>query len=95
MLREQQAGSGFQTASAPATAQAEGAFALVRFAPQASATDITRFLEANKLSLAGGPAAGGLYRVRVADTRLDKDELARRIKALQADKTVDFIATTE
>jgi len=95
MLNEQKAGSGFQTASAPTTALGEGAFALIRFAPQASAADVTRFLEANKLSLADGPAPGGLYRVRVSDTRLDKDELARRLKALQADKTVDFIATTE
>lgn len=95
VLNEQKAGSGFQTASAPATAPAEGAFALIRFAPQASAADVTKFLEANKLSLAGGPAPGGLYRVRIADTRLDKDELARRLKALQADKTVEFIATTD
>jgi len=95
MLNKQQSGSGFQTASAPATAASEGAFALIRFAPQASAADITRFLEANKLSLAGGPAPGGLYRVRVAETRLTRDELAARLKELQANKAIDFIAATE
>jgi anti-sigma factor RsiW len=95
MLNERQAGSGFQTASAPGAAQAEGSFALIRFAPQATAADVTRFLQANELSFAGGPAPGGLYRVRIAETRLPQEELAARVAALQADKTVAFIATTE
>ena len=36
----------------------DGAFALVRFQPQATAADITAFLETNKLSISGGPSAG-------------------------------------
>lgn len=95
LLSERQAGSGYQTASAPATVATEGSFALIRFTPQASAAEITRFLEANELSLAGGPAPGGLYRVRVAETRLGEDDLAARLKALQADRTVEFIAATQ
>jgi hypothetical protein len=88
---------GFRTASAPATqAPVEaGSFAMIRFAPQASAADITRFLEANKLTIAGGPMAGGMFRVRIAVTGLPKDELARLVKQLQGDKAVDFIATIE
>jgi hypothetical protein len=87
----------FRTASAPATqAPVEtGSFAMIRFAPQASAADITKFLETNKLTIAGGPMAGGLFRVRVAVTGLPKDELARVVKRLQSDKAVDFIATIE
>src|SRR5512132_2627661 len=39
--------SGYQTAS-PTTDPGVGAFTLIRFAPQASSDDITRFLEATK-----------------------------------------------
>ena len=88
-------GGGYQTASAPATAPVEGSYAVIRFAPQASAADITRFLETNKLSVVSGPATGGMYRVRVAVTGMPKGELARVVKQLQQDKTVDFIAATE
>ena len=86
---------GYQTASAPATAPADGSYAMIRFAPQATAADITRFLEANKLSVTSGPATGGMYRVRVAVTGIPKAELARIVKQLQQDKTVDFIAAVE
>jgi hypothetical protein len=82
---------GYQTASAPAS----GSFAMIRFAPQATAADITRFLDANKLSIAGGPAPGGLYRVRVAATALPKAELSQVLKQLQQDKAVEFIAAVE
>ena len=87
--------SGYQTTSAPTTDPGVGAFTLIRFAPQASSDDITRFLEANKLSIAAGPMAGGLYKVRVAVTGIPKAELARIVKKLQEDKVVSFIATTE
>ena len=72
-----------------------GAFTLIRFAPQASSDDVTKFLEANKLSIASGPMAGGLYKVRVAVTGIPKAELARIVKKLQEDKVVGFIATTD
>lgn len=93
-LKEKSAG-GYETASAPTTDPGVGAFTIIRFAPQASSDDVTRFLEANKLSIASGPMPGGLYKVRVAVTGLPKDELARIVKKLQQDKTVGFIATTE
>ncbi|HYK80409.1 MAG TPA: hypothetical protein VEU95_12305 [Micropepsaceae bacterium] len=84
----------FETASAPGSTNGQGAFALVRFAPQASAADITMFLEANKASIVGGPS-GGLYRVRVSANKLPKTELDGLIKRLQDDKIVGFIAPTE
>ena len=86
---------GYETASAPSTNPGVGAFTVIRFAPQASSDDITKFLEANKLQVAAGPMAGGLYKVRVSMTELSKDELARIVKQLQGDKVVGFIATTE
>jgi len=87
--------TGYQTASAPSTDPGVGAFTLIRFAPQATQDDVTKFLAANKLSIASGPMAGGLYKVRVAVTGLPKAELATIVKKLQEDKVVTFIATTE
>ena len=94
MLKETKT-TGYETASAPSTDPGVGAFTLIRFAPQASSDDITKFLEANKLSIAAGPMAGGLYKVRVAVTGIPKGELANIVKKLQQDKVVNFIATTE
>jgi hypothetical protein len=94
MQKETKTG-GYETASAPSTDPGVGAFTLIRFAPQASSDDITKFLEANKLSIAAGPMAGGLYKVRVAVTGIPKGELAAIVKKLQQDKVVGFIATTE
>ncbi|MFZ1196348.1 MAG: hypothetical protein WAN49_13070, partial [Pseudolabrys sp.] len=71
MLKETKR-TGYETASAPSTDPGVGAFALIRFAPQASSDDVTKFLEANKLSIAAGPMAGGLYKVRVAVTGIPK-----------------------
>jgi hypothetical protein len=88
-------GGNYQTASAPATTAADGSYAMIRFAPQATAADITAFLDANKLVLAGGPAPGGMFRVRVAVTGIPKAELARIVKQLQQDKTVEFAAAVE
>ena len=93
MLKETK--TGYETTSAPTTDPGVGAFTLIRFAPQASSDDITKFLEANKLSIAAGPMAGGLYKVRVAVTGIPKGELANIVKKLQQDKVVGFIATTE
>ena len=94
LIKEKSAG-GYQTASAPSTDPGVGAFTLIRFAPQATQDDVTKFLEANKLSIAAGPMTGGLYKVRVAVTALPKAELAEIVKKLQENKLLIFIATTE
>ena len=92
---KEKSGGGYETASAPSTDPGVGAFTLIRFAPQASGDDITKFLEANKFSVAGGPMAGGLYKVRVSMTALPKADLVNLVKKLQGEKVVTFIATTE
>ena len=94
VIKEKSVG-GYETASAPSTDPGVGAFTLIRFAPQASGDDITKFLEANKFSVAGGPMAGGLYKVRVSMTALPKADLANLVKKLQGERIVTFIATTE
>jgi hypothetical protein len=93
VLTSQYGGATFQTAShGPATPVAQGSFAIVRFAPQASAADITRFLEANKATIVDGPKADGLFRVRVGAAALPKDEVSRIVKQMQQDKAVGFVA---
>lgn len=94
MVKETKTG-GYQTASAPSTDPGVGAFTLIRFAPQATQDDVTKFLEANKLSIASGPMAGGLYKVRVSMAAMPKADLATLAKKLQENKVVGFIATTE
>ena len=88
-------GGGYETASAPSTISGHGTYALIRFQPQASAADITHFLDANKFDIAEGPLAGGLFRVRIAPTKLAKTDRDRLIGMLQTDQVVSFIAATQ
>jgi hypothetical protein len=94
MMNETKTG-GYETASAPTTAPGVGAFTLIRFAPQASSDDITKFLEANRLQVAAGPLPGGLYKVRIGMAGLPKGEVETIVKKLQQDKVVGFIANVE
>jgi hypothetical protein len=94
VLKERSAG-GYETASVPANVSGEGSYVLLRFQPHASAADVAIFLETNKLTVVGGPSAGGLYRVRVAPTKLAKADLTRIVSTLQDNKVVGFIAVTE
>jgi hypothetical protein len=94
LLKERDSGT-FETTSAPATVTEEGSYALIRFQPQANAAQITQFLETNKLNIAGGPSAGGLYRVRIAGKDAPKPELDRIIKTLQIDPVVGLIVMTK
>src|SRR5262249_33733926 len=85
-----EAGSSFETASAPpvATRGLEiGSFALVRFAPQASMADVTRFLDARDAVIVDGPhpgGPGGMYRVRVARSYVGREELERLVREFQS-----------
>jgi anti-sigma-K factor RskA len=85
----------YETASAPGATATEGAYALVRFAPQASMQDINTFLAENKLGIAGGPLPGGLYRVKVAAEKLPSDGLAALVRKLSDNKVISFIAPTQ
>jgi hypothetical protein len=86
----------YETASSGQVATAEGSFALVRFAPGATAAAITAFLETNKLSIAGGPSAGGVYRLRIGPKTLPPDERERIIGRLAAETSIiGFIAAAE
>ena len=88
----------FETASAPIVTRGLeiNSYALVRFAPQASIADINKFLDARDAAIVDGPKAGGVYRVRVAHGSLSRQQLARAVKELEADKSiVSFAAPSE
>jgi anti-sigma factor RsiW len=63
-----------------------GPTALVRFAPQASAEDITRFLNAYNATLVDGPR-GGMFRIRVAGATT-RDDLAKVVTQMQNEKAI-------
>ncbi|HTP93965.1 MAG TPA: zf-HC2 domain-containing protein [Xanthobacteraceae bacterium] len=94
ILLEQAIPGGYETASAPTNVRREGTYVLMRFRSEATAADIAAFLSANKLSIVDGPAGGQLYQVRVAPTKLAKDDLMRVVQQLQDDKVVGFVAAT-
>jgi hypothetical protein len=94
LVKEQAAPSGPSLASAPS----EGSFAVVRFAPQATATDITNFLGAYKATLVEGPLnmGGHLYRIRLSETKLPQDEVGKIIRQMQSEsKVVGFVAARD
>jgi hypothetical protein len=95
ILLHEKRSSGYETAAAPSIMSDNGDYVLIRFQPQASAADVTKFLEINKLSIAAGPSAGGLYRVRIAETKLPQADAERMIKALQLDPVVGLIVPTK
>jgi anti-sigma factor RsiW len=88
----------YETAAAPIVSRGleVDSYALVRFAPQASIGDINKFLDDHDAAIADGPKAGGVYRVRVAHGSLSRQQLARTVKELEADKSiVSFAAPSE
>jgi hypothetical protein len=92
VVKEQGSPSGPGLASAPS----EGPYAVVRFVPQATADDITKFLGAYKASIVEGPLNGQLYRIRLSETKLPKAEVDEIVRQMQSEsKVVNFIAANE
>lgn len=92
---ETQAPASYATASAPAAPPPPGAYALVQFAPTASAAEIARRLQTSHATIVEGPLPGGLYRVRVAAAALPADQRAALAARLQDGKVVIFAAAAE
>ena len=83
----------FQTATGSASATAEsGIVALVAFQDAASASDIGALMNDNKAEIVGGPAEGGLYRVRFPQTA-DPDVVVDQLRA--ASDVVKFVALSQ
>jgi anti-sigma factor RsiW len=86
-----QSGGTYGVASIDRQQQADGAFVLVRFNPQANVADISKFLAEHNATIVGGPAAGsGLYRLRVADKAVPPAELGAMVKRMQSNPVVGF-----
>jgi len=94
VLMKERVGTGFETASFNNPAIAPGAYALVQFAPNAQASDIMAFLGAYEAWIVEGPKAG-MFRVRLGDKALTKDELGTLVAKLQGEKVVSFAAPAE
>lgn len=94
MLKERPAG-GYVTASSTTADANAGAFVLIRFAPQETQDEVTKFLEANKLTIVAGPTSGGLYKVKVSPAPLPQAELNAIVKKFQDNQVVSFIAITQ
>jgi hypothetical protein len=70
-----------------------GSFAMVRFAPQATAAEITNFLGAYKVMVVDGPKAAGMYTIRLSETKLPESEVTRIIHEMQSEsKIVNLVA---
>lgn len=76
----------YQPASLPSPAPPplpSGAFARVKFGPDASVAELSRFLDRRRAEIVGGPR-DGFYRVRISPdmvTREDLDRLAREFQS--------------
>ena len=86
LVSERSGGRGPDLASAPVTAQVQGVQAMVRFAPQASAAEITAFLTANNATVIGSTADGN-FRVLVPG----KVEASEIVKKLSDNKVVSSV----
>jgi hypothetical protein len=81
-----------------ASVVSKGSYAVVRFAPQATAAEITNFLGAYKATLVEGPlkSGGSLYRIRIADNQLPPSDAGKIIHQMQEEsRIVGFIAASD
>lgn len=93
VLVKDRPGGAYETAAFPAQ-PAAGTFALVRFAPEASAADITKLLDAYNASIVSGPKAG-LFRIKFGDKALSKQETEQLLTRIQGEKIVSLVAAAD
>ena len=87
--------SGSVPSAGPGATRLHGTTAMVRFARQASAAEITNFLHTYQATLVDGPTPGGLYRVKLAMSSLAKEELGRVVQRMRQDRVVEFAEADE
>jgi anti-sigma factor RsiW len=93
VLVKDRADGNFQTAAFPVQSTA-GTFALLRFAPDAKADDITQLLDTYKATVVSGPKAG-MFRVKFGDKSLSKQDAAQLLTRLQAEKIVSMVVAAD
>ena len=83
--------SQYQTASSATGAT----IVAVRFAPQAVAADITKFLDAYNATVVGGPRPTGFYRLRIGEATMSQKELAKIVERIAREEVVEFVAAVQ
>jgi len=69
------------------------AYVNIRFTPDASVADITRFLTGNKAVIVQSPdGTDGFFKVRVANKAMTDEELSAVRKTLRTNPAIDFVA---
>lgn len=92
LVSERQPGL-YGTASVPPAAKEKGGTELiVAFQPDAPAAAIAALLGEHKATIVSGPAAGGLYRIRIAGEPLNKTETDALVASLKAAATLVRLA---
>ena len=79
----------------PTSIPTEGNIVAVRFVPQASAADMTRFLDAYRASLVWGRQPGDMYRLMIRDAAMSREQLAKLIARISQEKIVEFVAAAK
>ena len=96
MTSPTQQGAGYETASGPGETLAKGSFALIQFAQDASADDITELLTEFEISIVDGPKPGGIYKVRLSKAALEPAKRDTILKKLQSrERLILFAAPAE
>jgi len=90
VIKDNQTTSGLELSSATTPANYH---AIIRFTPQSTNADITRFLDANHATVVDGPK-GGLYSIRF--NGMPKSEIVKTVQRMQSEtRIVELIATRE
>lgn len=70
--------------------------AVVRFAPQARADEITRFLNLHNMVVVKGPMKGSLYEVQLTPAAAQKQDFAKVVQQMKSEtRLVEFIASKD
>jgi hypothetical protein len=70
--------------------------ALIRFVPQATAAEVTKFLDTHHASIVEGPMSGDLYRIRIAVPGQNRQDVDRVIEGMRAEQAiVGFVGSAE
>jgi len=83
-------GPTYQTASQE-SAISQGVTILVAFAPDARLDQVAELLQKHNASIVEGPRGGGLFRVRVGDKGLTKDQLAAIVAEFRSAPIVSMV----
>jgi hypothetical protein len=73
-----------------------GSYLAVRFAPQATAIEVSNFLGAYKATVVEGPKQFGLYTIRLSENKLPPDEVNKIVRQMQEEsKIVSLVAVKQ